>query len=139
MNGWLFRLCGAALLSLAGALAAAADPVPQTNATALWFENWLGLTNASLTIQAPDGRITEVTAERGTPVFRLAGGAVLDGRYSYELRAATEETVAIVNAIDNGRGDAARTTMKKAYVTTGSFTVFRGVIVPPDATEEPGK
>lgn len=116
--------------------AQAADPVPQHNSNAFWFENWTGLSNAQMTVIAPDGGISVIEARTGTPVFQLAGGQVLDGVYRYELSAATDERVKIVNQIDNGRGDRARDTMAKPFYTTGRFIVSRGVIVTPEDIQE---
>lgn len=116
--------------------AMAADPVQQHNSSAVWFENWIGLRNATLVVSAPNGRITQLYAESGTPVFELDRAEAMDGVYRYELRAATEERVEIVNRIDNGRGDRAQTSMAKPYYTTGFFVVERGAIITPDDIKE---
>lgn len=110
----------------------AAEAVEQHNSNAIWFENWIGLNNASLRVVAPDGQITDIFAASGTPVFQLSGSEVLDGVYSYELNAATEERISIVNKVDNGRGNAARDDLATPYNLSGSFTVSRGVIVTPE-------
>lgn len=132
----VFRIFVIALLLAQGARAATPEPVQLHNSNAVWFENWTGLSNATLTILAPNGEIIEVFAATGTPVFQLAGGAVLDGTYSYELRAATEETQKIVNQIDQGRGEAQRDEITVAFYTTGRFVVERGVIITPDVIKE---
>lgn len=127
-------------LSLAAPLAAfAADPVQQHNSNAVWFENWIGLSNATLVVMAPDGRFTEISAASGTPVFELDRAEAIDGIYRYELRAATEKTVKIVNPIDSGRGDAQRESEAVPFYASGQFTVERGAIITPkDIKEEEG-
>ncbi|QGX96789.1 hypothetical protein EI983_00275 (plasmid) [Roseovarius faecimaris] len=116
--------------------AAAAEPVEQHNSNAVWFENWTGLSNASLTVVAPNGKISNIYAKSGTPVFQLPGDEVLDGVYRYELSAATDEKVEIVNEVDNGRGENQSNTISKPFYTTGRFIVSRGVIITPEETEE---
>ncbi len=126
---------------LAGLLAlpaAAADPRQQHNSNALWFENWTGLRNATLVVTAPDGRIFEIMAPSGTPVFQLPARDVIDGIYRYELSAATDKTEKIVNPIDNGRGEAASDTVAVPYYATGAFVVSRGVIITPEEIQEEG-
>ena len=114
----------------------AADPVEQHNSNALWFENWVGLSNATLTVVAPNGKAEKIFAAHGTPVFELSGYDVADGVYSYELSAATDETREVVNQIDNGRGDAVRNTEAVPFVLSGRFVVSRGVIITPEETTE---
>lgn len=118
------------------ALAETAPPVQQHNSNAVWFENWRGLSNANMRITAPNGEITDVFAQSGTPVFRLEGRDILDGVYRYELSAATSETQKIVNPVDNGRGDAAKDEVAVSFNTGGAFVVQRGVIVVPEDVRE---
>lgn len=125
-------------LALALATAAAAltvDPVEQHNSNAVWFENWTGLSNAMLSVSAPNGKITEVFAANGTPVYELERGQIQDGIYRYELKAATEEQVDIANPVDNGRGETT-SSRAKAFYMTGFFTVSRGVIIAPEEIRE---
>lgn len=121
-----------------GPLTAAAEPSAQHNTNAFWFENWGTLTNATLVIQAPSGKIYEVSAPSGTPVFQLTGQEAIDGVYAYELSAATDEREEIANPIDNGRGSAATSDRAKPYYKTGAFHVSRGVIITPDKVSEDG-
>mmetsp|Transcript_23988 Transcript_23988/g.43915 ORF Transcript_23988/g.43915 Transcript_23988/m.43915 type:complete len:140 (+) Transcript_23988:408-827(+) len=122
---------------LATPLAAfAADPIQQQNSNAVWFENWVDLSNATLTVVTPSGEVVSIFAATGTPVFQLQGQEVLDGVYRYEMNAATEETQKIANQIDNGRGSAARDTAQIPYYSAGSFVVSRGVIIRPEEIEE---
>ena len=114
----------------------AANPVKQHNSNAVWFENWTGLTNATLVVASPDGKITTITAPSGTPVFQLSGSEVLDGIYRFELQAASDERVKIANPIDNGRGDAQSDSHAKPFLMNGSFTVSRGVIITPEEISE---
>jgi hypothetical protein len=124
-------------LILCGTTAAwAASPVKQHNSNALWFENWTGLSNATLVISAPDGTLTTVEAAAGTPVFQLSGAEVLDGIYRFELSAATSEQVTIINPQNNGRGEAQSDSAAKPYYMDGSFTVSRGVIITPEDVSE---
>lgn len=117
-------------------VALAADPIQQHNSTAVWFDNWVGLSNATLTIQAPTGKITVVEAQAGTPVFYLDRADTTDGVYRFSLTAATEDTIKIVNPINNGRGDAASDSQRVPFSMTGSFVVSRGVIVTPEIVSE---
>jgi len=117
---------------------AAAEPVPQHNTNAFWFENWGDLSNAELRIRMPNGEITNVQAGAGTPVFQLSGQGILDGVYTYELTAATSEKAEVVNQIDNGRGSDASGSAFKPFYKTGSFQVSRGVIVTPETLNEDG-
>jgi len=123
-------------LLAAAQTALAANPVQQHNSNALWFENWSGLSNATLTVAAPDGQLTTVQAQAGTPVFQLSGAEVADGIYRYELKAATDTQVKIVNPQNNGRGDAQSDTQAEPFYTTGHFTVSRGVIITPEEIRE---
>lgn len=133
-----FRLFwGLMVASIVGlCMAASAEPVKQHNSNAVWFESWGALSNATMVVTAPDGKLTRIEAASGTPVFRLQGGPVLDGVYTYELTAATDKRTPIINPINNGRGDAAKTTVAVSYATNGSFTVYRGVIVTPEDINE---
>ena len=115
------------------------DPIQQHNSNAVWFENWIGLSNATMVVAAPNGRITQIYAETGTPVFQLTRADAQDGVYRYELRAATEERIEIVNPIQSGREDGGDGTMAKPFYTTGFFVVERGAIITPeDIKEEDG-
>ena len=125
-----------ALLWLGTQAAWAVDPVQQNNSTALWFENWVGLSNATLVVAEPGGKVTQLFVERGTPVYELDRAEARDGVYTYELRAATEETVAKVNSFDNGRGSIERDTAAKPFYMSGSFTVSRGIIIRPEEIKE---
>jgi len=119
------------------AFAETPKPVQQNNSNAVWFENWKGLSNATMTVAQPNGEIVSLFAAKGTPVFELKGREVVDGVYRFEITAATEERVKIVNKLNNGRGDAARDTVAKSYQLAGQFHVQRGVIVvPKDVKEE---
>lgn len=111
-------------------------PVQQHNSNAVWFENWVGLSNTTMTVADPIGKITAIHAESGTPVFQLQSGDVVDGIYRYEIKAATKEEQKIVNQIDNGRGKDQKDSTAKPYFLSGYFTVSRGVIVTPDDVKE---
>lgn len=118
------------------AFAATPEPVQLHNSNTVWFENWVGLSNATMTVIKPNGEVSELFAASGTPVFQLSGRDVLDGVYRYELRAATEAQEKIVNPIDQGRGDAQRDSVAVPYYMTGQFVVERGVIITPETIKE---
>ena len=127
---------GAALTAVTALSAWAVEPVQQHNSNTVWFENWTGLSNASMTVAAPNGKITTIFAESGTPVFQLPGDEALDGVYRYELSAATDEKIEIVNEIDNGRGENQSNTVSKPFYANGHFIVSRGVIITPEEIKE---
>ena len=115
----------------------AADPVQQHNSNAIWFENWIGLSNGSLRVASPEGEMFDVFAEDGTPVFELSGSDFVDGVYRYELRAATDELVKNRNKSMVGRdSQEPREYVNKPFYRTGYFVVERGVIITPEETEE---
>ncbi|MEO0774642.1 MAG: hypothetical protein AAFZ04_15845, partial [Pseudomonadota bacterium] len=111
-------------------------PVQQNNSNAVWFENWLGLRNATMTISQPDGEVISIYTKKGTPVFELSGAQPVDGIYRYTITAATEEEVEIKNKQNNGRGDAAKNTVAVSFDMSGVFHVQRGVIVQPEEVKE---
>lgn len=137
MRNYVRAFMAAGLFALAvPAFAASPEPVQQHNSNAVWFENWVGLSNATMKVLTPEGDQIEVHAESGTPVFRLGGDAVADGVYRYELVAASDEMIEIRNPMDNGRGDAARNTMNKPFSMNGTFVVSRNVIITPEDIKE---
>ena len=131
-----FFLGAGLALAIAMGPAWAADPVKQHNSNAVWFENWIGLSNAMLVVAAPNGKITQIYAESGTPVFELDRAEAMDGVYRFELRAATEERRAIVNQSNQGRGDAQEDTTSVPHYSTGHFVVERGAIITPEEIKE---
>jgi len=135
---WKTLVALAIAASLSGvALAAPPEPVQRSNSTAIWFENWGSLYNATLKVEGPDGFQTSIFVPAGSPTFYLRDASpVVDGVYRFELSAATTEVLKIRNPIDQGRGDAEKTEMAVPYVTNGSFVVLRGVITVPDETLE---
>lgn len=105
------------------------EPVERTDTTALWFESWGSLSNATLVVSGPDGFVTNIVAEKGTPRFYLRDAApVTDGVYRYELTAATTEKIKLRNQPDNGRGENQKDEIAKPFQMGGSFVVSRGVI-----------
>lgn len=112
------------------------DPVEQYNSQAFWFVNWTGLSNATLEVVTPAGEKQRVEAKTGTPVYEISRAKAMDGVYRYELNAATQNKIKIVQPIDNGRGSASRDYLLEPFYKTGRFIVSRGVIVPPDDTVE---
>lgn len=136
MRSLLSILSGLLCLFALAAQAEAPDPIEQHNSNAIWFENWRGLSSATLKVTSPDGRVSQVFAQSGTPVFQLPGRDSPDGIWRYEVSAATEESVEIVNPVDNGRGSAQSQSVSKPFYLTGFFTVSRGVIIRPDDISE---
>lgn len=131
------RLLGLLWLTAATTGAAlAASPVEQHNSNTLWFENWSGLRNATLVVAAPDGSLTTIETSAGTPVFQLSGGAILDGIYRFELSAASDDQLKIINPQNNGRGEAQSDSKAKPFYLNGNFTVSRGVIITPEEITE---
>jgi len=132
----------ALLWAAAGALAESPNPVQTHNSNAVWFENWTGLSNAMMVIAAPNGLISRVTAETGTPVFTLSGAEALDGVYRYELRAMTDKEDTRPRAQTEQRqlpgaedGEEPPKPMIPFY-RTGHFVVERGVIITPEEVSE---
>lgn len=82
----------AVLLAAASAVPGAAQEVPapelQTNVNSIWFNNWIGLSNASLRVASPDGTIDTIVEATRSPTYRLTGSPIVNGVYRYELRAA---------------------------------------------------
>lgn len=135
-RGLILPACLLGTLLLDPTAALAAPPVEQHNSNAVWFENWTGLRNASLVVAAPDGTLTTVESVTGTPVFQLSGATILDGIYRYELSAATDEQIKIINPQNDGRGEAQTGSMAKPFHMNGHFTVSRGVIITPEEITE---
>jgi len=132
------RLIGACFSMALAGMAHAADPVEQHNSTAFWFVNWIGLSNATLDVVAPNGEVSTVFAASGTPVYELDRATAMDGVYRYELSAATENRVKIINPQNDGRGENASDTVADSFYLTGQFVVARGVITVPDTMTEDG-
>lgn len=107
----------------------AGTPVERSNTNTLWFESWGALTNATLTVVSPDGERQAVFTAAGSPTFHLRDMApVMDGVYTYELSAATDEMITLKNQLDSGRGAAQKTQINKPFHLNGYFFVTRGVI-----------
>ena len=131
------RIC-AAVLAFSGP-ALASDPVEQHNSSAFWFVNWIGLTNATLDVVSPNGAIQTAFAAPGTPVFELDRANAVDGVYRYELSAATEKKIKVVNRQKDGRGDQSSDQVAESFYLSGQFIVSRGVIIiPEDVVEQDG-
>ncbi len=94
--------------------------------------------NSMLTISGPDGFIIRTFSKTGNPAVDLIKAkANVDGVYTYEITAASSETVTIRNPQNNGRGGADRGTMKRGVSATGSFVVKGGMIVDTSQDKEP--
>lgn len=114
----------------------AAQPIQKSNSNAVWFENWIGLSQAMMRVATPSGDISDVTSASGSPVYELKGGNNVDGIYRYELRATTKEMVKNRDYVKGGTNGNDAEFVPKALYITGSFKVERGVIVLPEESEE---
>ncbi|MEX0343968.1 MAG: hypothetical protein AB3N20_03530 [Rhizobiaceae bacterium] len=92
------------------------------------------LSNATLTIGGPNGYYAATSSERGSlSIDLIKTGGTADGVYTYEVKAATSETIKILNPVDNGERGARRggldagTSYVPAY-TFGSFRASGGII-----------
>ena len=86
--------------------------------------------NATLTITGPDGFVIRNFSKTGNPAVDLIKAkANVDGVYTYEITAASSQTVTIRNPQNNGRGSADRGTMKRGVSASGTFVVKGGLIV----------
>jgi len=113
----------------------------RVQSTSLSFSGGRNYTNATLKVYGPNDYLKEETVNRGMPVFRLqTAGRLVDGFYSYTLLAASDEEIPVDTSVDNGRGEAARTTMKKPFALYGRFQVVDGLLKAVDdgETEEQG-
>ncbi len=107
----------------------AAEPIQRNSSNAVWFENWIGLSNALMRVASPEGEVTDIFAKSGTPVFQLSGARAVDGVYRYELRAATDELIKNRDySRDAGLNSDAQEYIPKPFYRTGSFVVKGGVI-----------
>jgi hypothetical protein len=111
----------------------------QFTGTTVGFELKGGpFSNVTLSISGPDNFHASASARRGAPTIDLRGfGAVEDGRYTYQLTAATAEKEKIRTRLDNGREARADIEALKGVSTSGTFNVQRGVIVKRDTSREP--
>lgn len=135
---YVAKVISAVAFMCSASAAFSAEPVAQHNTNAFWFENWGDLSNGALRVVMPNGKMSDVQASSGTPVFQLSGTDVQDGVYAYELTAATSEQTEITNPINNGRGDKASNTAAKPFYMNGVFHVSRGVIITPEIISEDG-
>jgi hypothetical protein len=107
----------------------------------LTFAPRAGLSNFTLTVAGPDSYRGQVFSARVAPTFRLADhGSVPDGRYTYEITAATTERRQMASLPPAG-ADGREGPARPGFVgvsQTGRFLVENGRIVPFDAalTEE---
>ena len=129
-------LLSASLAIFATVQPLSADPIQQHNSNTVSFGNWIGLSNATLVVAAPNGKISQIYAESGTPVFKLNKAEAIDGVYRYELRAAVDEKPA-VRILSNGSvSNAQSDSTGVPYYGTGHFVVEGGMIITPREIEE---
>ena len=133
--GFKSVICGIAAGCVLATAGFAAEPVERFNINTLWFENWGGLHNATLTITGPGEFRDHVFSEKGTPRFQLRA-PVKDGTYFYELSAATDEKIPVDTTLNNGRGANQPKEMAKPFHRNGFFIVSRGAISAEAALKE---
>jgi hypothetical protein len=92
-------------------------------------------TGATLTVSGPNG-FAATTHSRGRAIGLDLPGPIADGVYTYQLHAATQETVTSRDDLDNGRARNAPPARHSA-ATSGTFIVQSGAIQPPGRSEEP--
>ncbi len=86
--------------------------------------------HTTLTIAGPGGFFAKDYSKSGsTSIDLLKKKATADGVYTYEITAASSETVTIRDPQNNGRGRADRATRKRGVSATGTFVVKGGLIV----------
>ncbi len=127
-------LCAGIFLALVHSFPAFADqavsPVLRSNFNSIWFENWVGLSNAMLRVAAPDGSVETIYEERRTPRYRLSGARIVDGQYRFELRAATDKTVALSEDLPWTADAKDRpSTAPVPFYMSGAFQVRNGAVV----------
>jgi hypothetical protein len=88
--------------------------------------------SGTLTVVGPNGFAATVASKRGLPALNLEEfGAVLDGRYAYQLNAATSRLDYSVAAQNNGRSKKNNTRPRLGVALSGVFLVRGGSIVAP--------
>ena len=95
--------------------------------------------NLTLTISGPNGLHASAHSRTGSPLIDLRKlGTIDDGDYLYQLTAATDETIPVRTALNNGRDGGPTTKTLKSVSTSGQFQVKGGAIVKvdPSAREE---
>lgn len=107
------------------------------NGGRLAFTPRAGLSNFTLRVSGPDGYEGQVFSARVAPTFRLADhGSVPDGRYRYEISAATRERRAVASLPAAG-ADGRDGPAQPGFIgisQNGRFQVANGRIVPFDDT-----
>jgi hypothetical protein len=96
--------------------------------------------NLTLTVSGPNGLHASAHSRTGSPLIDLRKlGTIDDGDYLYQLTAATDETIPVRTALNNGRDGGPTTKMLKSVSTSGQFQVKSGAIVKydPSVREEP--
>lgn len=110
--------------------------------TRLRFDADPDLSNFTLSVSGPNGYAGTVSSARVPPSFRLADhGDVVDGVYSFEMTAATQERrrdASPQQAAYNGRDPRSGTTAYLGYTYSGAFRVVNGRIMEFDQAEQEG-
>ena len=123
----------AALLAYAPVAAGAGDDLDAFRTLAgsqVSFSLGGGYSNATLSVAGPVGFLARNFSKSGNPSIDLIRSkAKADGLYTYEITAASPDTVAVVNDEDNGRGTAEKSIVQRGVSASGTFMVKNGLIV----------
>ena len=126
-------LAGAAIAVLGLCSVAAADTLVARASfagTTIGFVAGKAYSNATLTVVGPNGYVATARSKTGLPALNLArSGAAPDGRYTYQLSAATAQADTAEIAQNNGRAKAV--VARKGDAMSGSFQVIGGSIIAP--------
>jgi hypothetical protein len=135
-----FGLAAGLAFGLSGAcLADDLSASEQFAGTTVGFELKGGpFSHVTLSISGPNDFHASAFSRRGAPSLNLRSfGAVEDGRYTYQLTAATDEKLKIRTTLDDGRDPRTAAEPLKGVSTSGTFNVRGGEIVKRDISKEP--
>lgn len=104
--------------------------VTHVSANGISFDAKGSYSNITLTVSGPNGFHNQIYSETAIPSLSLAKlGIIDDGRYRYELTAASKSTVINRSKLDNGRGKNAQDTAYQPVAINGAFHVKAGRII----------
>lgn len=130
----------ASAVALPGAALAESDRLVATSrfsGATVGFDLGGSYRNVTLTVTGPNGFSVSASSERTAPVINLRKfGDVEDGRYSYQLSAATTKRMKPRSQLDNGRGDTGEDMAYAGVSASGSFLIKDGAIYQPPEREE---
>jgi hypothetical protein len=107
---------------------------PSFSGTTVQFAALKAYSGGTLTVVGPNGFAASVGRKGGLPALNLAtAGPLVDGRYTYQLAAATSQLDASGVPQNNGRANN-NFRPRKVAALSGTFLVKGGSIVAPVAT-----